>query len=199
MAALGPPIPLTSSPSSTESVPPLITVPAVLEPPAPIPRESKAYKVPQSRILYHHRFGHLGAQNLAKMPQMCDGIELPKGRKNQKDPDCLCDICLFQKGQRVPHNHKIEPGKHFLELIHTDVVGPIPVKGFDGSRYFITFSCDKTKFARVYLVKSKGEVTDCFVHFKNRYERLELGETIRRLQDDNGGEYIAGKLQRYLF
>jgi transposase InsO family protein len=48
-------------------------------------------------------------------------------------------------------------------------------------------------------MKSKAEVTDCFVHFKKHFEQPDKGETIRRLRDDNGGEYIAGKLQRLLF
>jgi len=86
-----------------------------------------------------------------------------------------------------------------MELIHSDVVGPIPVKGFDGSKYFVTFECDKTKLAAVYCMKSKGEVTDCFIHFKKHFERVDLGWTIKRLHDDNGGEYIAGRLQRFIF
>jgi hypothetical protein len=86
-----------------------------------------------------------------------------------------------------------------MELILSDVVGPIPIKGYEGSRYFVTFMCQKTKLAEIYCIKSKGEVTDCFKHFKQQYERRENGWVIKRLHDDNGGEYISGKLQRHLF
>ena len=86
-----------------------------------------------------------------------------------------------------------------MELIHSDVVGPIYVKGYEGSRYFVTFQCDKSKLAAVYVMKSKGEVTDCFIHFKKHFERPDLGWTIKRLHDDNGGEYVAGRLQKFLF
>jgi hypothetical protein len=79
------------------------------------------------------------------------------------------------KGKRRPHNHLIEPGKHNIELIYSDVVGPMPVKGYDGSRYLVTFSCDCSKMSRVYLIKSKGEVTDCFIHFKKHYEPPDRG------------------------
>jgi hypothetical protein len=71
-----------------------------------------------------------------------------------------------------PHDHPIEPAQYLIDPIHSDVVGPIPVRGFDGSRYFATSQCGKTKFAAVYLMKSKGELTDCFIHFKQAYERL---------------------------
>lgn len=86
-----------------------------------------------------------------------------------------------------------------MDLIYSDVVGPIPIKGYDGSRYFVTFQCDFSKDAEVYLIKAKGDVADCFMHFKRHKERSELGETIKRLRDDNGGEYISGRLQKFLF
>src|ERR1700712_4148619 len=135
--------------------------------------------------------GHLGAQNLNKLPHMLRGVDFTQ---THKEGLCVYETCLSTKGKRRLHNHQIEPGRHKLELIYSDVVGPIPVLGFDGSRYLVTFQCDKTKFAQVYLIKSKGEVTDCFIYFKKHYERLDKGEVIRRLRDDNGGEYIAGKL-----
>jgi hypothetical protein len=62
-----------------------------------------------------------------------------------------------------------------------DVIGPILIRGFNSSRYFITFLYNKSKFTRVYLIKLKGEVIDYFIYFKNRYKRRELGETIYRL------------------
>ncbi|KAH9216667.1 hypothetical protein DL95DRAFT_117021 [Leptodontidium sp. 2 PMI_412] len=45
-------------------------------------------------------------------------------------------------------------------------------------------------------MKSKGDLTDCFMHFKGHYE--QPGIKIRRLRDDNGGEYVSGRLQAYL-
>jgi hypothetical protein len=94
----------------------------------------------------------------------------------------LCETCVLNKMTNKPHDHPIEPGQYPMDLIHSDVVGPIAVCGFDGSRYFATFQCDKTKFAAVYLMKSKGELTDCFIHFKQAHERP--GMTIHRLRDD---------------
>jgi transposase InsO family protein len=75
----------------------------------------------------------------------------------------------------------------------------MPVKGYDGSRSLVTFTCDFSKLTAVYLIKAKDDVTDCFIHFKKHHEWPELGWVIKRLRDDNGGEYIAGKLQKALF
>jgi hypothetical protein len=75
----------------------------------------------------------------------------------------------------------------------------MPVKGYDGSRYLVTFTCDRSKLTKVYLIKTKGEVYDCFIHFKKHFERPDLGWTIKRLHDDGGGEYISNKLRIFLF
>jgi hypothetical protein len=81
-----------------------------------------------------------------------------------------------------------------MELIHSDIIGPVPVKGYNSCRYFVTFEYDKTKLAAIYYMKSKGEVTDCFIYFKKYFERLDLGWTIKRLHDNNSMDYIAGRL-----
>jgi hypothetical protein len=75
----------------------------------------------------------------------------------------------------------------------------MPVKGYNNYRYFVTFEYNKIKLAAVYCIKSKGEVTDCFIHFKKYFERLDLGWTIKRLHDNNSREYIAGRLQKFMF
>jgi hypothetical protein len=140
--------------------------------------------------------GHLGQQNIDKLPSMCEGIDFNK--KHHSD-SCVCEPCILSKGKRKPHDHPIEPGKHNLELVYSDVVGPMPVKGYDGSRYLVTFTCDRSKLTKVYLIKTKGEVYDCFIHFKKHFERPDLGWVIKRLHDDGGGEYISNKLKAFLF
>lgn len=141
--------------------------------------------------------GHLGSQGLEKLAATTKEVNFAE---QPRPPDaCTCDACLTQKGKRRSHNHQIKPGEHPMELVYSDVVGPIPVKGYDGSRFFVTFMCDLTKEAWVYCIKAKGEVTDCFLHYQKQNERLDKGWTIRRLHDDNGGEYIAKRLQQHLF
>jgi hypothetical protein len=127
---------------------------------------------------------------------MCKGIDLSK----RHYPDnCVYKPCLAIKGKRRPHNYSIKPGKHNLELVYLDVVSPMPVKGYNGSRYLITFTCNQSKLTKVYLIKTKGEVYDCFLYFKKYFEQPDLGWTIKRLYNDGGGEYILNKLKAFLF
>jgi hypothetical protein len=103
---------------------------------------------------------------------MCEGIDF-----NEKyHPDsCVYKPCILSKDKRKPYDHLIKPGKHNLELIYSDILGLMPVKGYDGSRYILTFTYDYLKLIKVYLIKTKGEIYDCFIHFKKHYERPDLG------------------------
>jgi hypothetical protein len=51
----------------------------------------------------------------------------------------------------------------------------VPIKNYNNCWYFVIFEYDKTKLAAIYYMKSKGEVTDCFIYFKKYFERLDLG------------------------
>jgi hypothetical protein len=67
---------------------------------------------------------------------MYDGIDLTEKYYLNS---YICEVCLTAKGKRQPYNYPITPGKYKIDLIYLDVVGPILVKGYDGSRYFVTF------------------------------------------------------------
>jgi hypothetical protein len=41
--------------------------------------------------------------------------------------------CLTTKGKRRPYNYSIKPSKHNLDLVYSNVVSPILVKGYDNS------------------------------------------------------------------
>ena len=76
-----------------------------------------------------------------------------------------------------------------LELIHSDVCGPMPTVSKGGSRYFATFIDDYTRKTFVLFLKSKDQLGDRLLEFKELVEN-EKGSRIGRLRSDNGGEYI---------
>jgi len=49
-----------------------------------------------------------------------------------------------------------------LDIIHSDVCGPMQVDTLGGSRYFFLFIDDWTRKTWIYLLKRKGEVLDVF-------------------------------------
>jgi hypothetical protein len=86
-----------------------------------------------------------------------------------------------------------------MDLIYSDIVGLIPVLGYNRSRYLVTFIYNYSKLIVVYLIKAKGKVTDKFIHFKKYYKRPDLGWVIKYLYNNNRGEYIVSKFQKVFF
>ena len=51
-----------------------------------------------------------------------------------------------------------------LDIIHTDVCGPMSVEALGGYRYFLTFTDDSKKYGYIYLMKQESEK-----HLKSSY------------------------------
>lgn len=49
-----------------------------------------------------------------------------------------------------------------LELVHSDVCGPVSPIGLSGMKYFVTFTDDWSHFVMVFLMASKDEVFEYF-------------------------------------
>ena len=58
-----------------------------------------------------------------------------------------------------------------LELIHTDVCGPISHIARGGFSYFITFTDDHSRYGYLYLMKHKYESFERFKEFHNEVEK----------------------------
>ncbi|GMF60341.1 unnamed protein product [Phytophthora fragariaefolia] len=78
--------------------------------------------------------------------------------------------------------------KQVLEVVHSDVCGPMQTSTFRGKRYFVTFTDDKSHFCVVYLLRNKSEVADKFVEFVAMAE-TQTGKRVKTLRSDNGGEW----------
>lgn len=76
-----------------------------------------------------------------------------------------------------------------LDIIHTDLNGQHHTTGYNGEKYFLVFLDDYSKLAKVYCIKSKDQVFNCFVSYVNKVQKL-TGKTIKKLRYDNGTEYL---------
>jgi hypothetical protein len=76
-----------------------------------------------------------------------------------------CKTCTISTLQSNAHSSYIRKGELPLKLVYLDVLGPFRI-GYNRARYIVTFLCDATQLFEVYYIKLKGEVFDCFRHFK---------------------------------
>eukprot|EP00253_Pinus_taeda_P008514 PITA_08514 len=143
--------------------------------------------------LWHLRFGHLnfGGLNLLSRKRMVKGLPLIE------KPDSLCEGCILGKQHResFPSGKSIR-GKAPLEIIHSDLCGPMQAASLAGNQYFLTFIDDFTRKTWIYFLKNKSEVFEKFRNFKALVEN-QSGLHIKVLRTDRGGEYISKEFLRF--
>ena len=155
----------------------------------------EANSAADSLQLWHQRFGHLGVKNLKTLQDE----ELVEGLKFNDSKDMqFCEACVegkqtrnsFPKGQAT---HATE----LLEIVHSDVCGPMQTTSLGGHRYFVTFIDDKSRFTAIYFVKNKDEVLQKFKEFEAMATNI-TGQRIKNLRSDNGGEYSSKEFNDFL-
>ena len=140
--------------------------------------------------LWHTRLGHMSAKGMEILARK-DKLPKLKGM-----PLYTCTHCLVGKPKRVSfHKSSSYKKSNVLELIHSDVCGPMSTKTIGGALYFVTFIDDHSRKLWCYAMKTKDEVSEIFQSFHVEIER-ETGRTLKCLRSDNGGEYI-GALEAY--
>ena len=86
--------------------------------------------------LWHRRLGQLSNSGLKKLVNMADGID----EKEVKTSSEFCEICVKGKQTRLPHQIERIRAKRPLELVHSDLCGPIDVTLFDGKLMLLTLA-----------------------------------------------------------
>ena len=145
----------------------------------------------ESFELWHLRYGHLNHHDVKLLSDknMVHGMNL-----NSYEIEKGCQGCAMGKQKRLPF-----PGKTGtkttkpLELIHSDVCGPMSVPSVGGSRYFVSFIDDYSRYTTVHMMKNKSEVSDKLLKFVNLAENL-TGEKVKKVRSDNGGEYVGNDI-----
>ena len=96
-----------------------------------------------------------------------------------------------------PFNAKGRRAHELLELVRTDICGPISTQAKGGYEYFVTFTNDYSKYGYVYLMRWKFEAFEKFKEFRAEVEN-QLGKQIKAIRSDCGGEYLLGDFKDYL-
>ncbi|GJT96389.1 retrotransposon protein, putative, ty1-copia subclass [Tanacetum coccineum] len=100
---------------------------------------------------------HISKKRIEKLQQ--EGLlnSIDDGSFNQFIP------CLSGKMTRKSFPHRPERATDLLEIIHTDVCGPLRHVSRQGASYFITFTDDYSRYGYDYLLKNKHELTPPYI------------------------------------
>lgn len=143
--------------------------------------------------LWHDRYGHISATSMGIIQQK----QMVKGLPQFTIKDSVCVDCCVGKQTRksVPKTSQWRANSK-LELVHSDVCGPIKPATRSGKRYLLSFIDDYSRKGWVYLIKEKSEVFECFKAFKTKVE-TETGNNVKALRTDTGGEYLSNEFKDF--
>ena len=82
----------------------------------------------------------------------------------------VCEPCLVGKMTETPFSGTMERANDLLEIIHTDVCGPMTVEARGRYRYFLIFTDDLSRCGYIYLMKHKSETFEKFKEFQSEVE-----------------------------
>ncbi|KAH9650151.1 hypothetical protein KPL70_026252 [Citrus sinensis] len=144
--------------------------------------------------LWHMRLGHISYSKLSVMVKksMLKGLPQLDVRTNT-----VCAGCQYGKAHQLPYEESKFKAKKPLELIHSDVFGPVKQSSIGGMRYMVTFIDDFSRYVWAFFMKEKSEAFSKFKEFKEIVEG-EVEQKIRCLRTDNGGEYSSREFSQYL-
>lgn len=143
-------------------------------------------------FFWHKRLGHISKNGLEKLWKLVDGIST-----NTKTLDWeTCETCVEGKQVKLPHNKERVRAKRPLQLVHSDLMGPITPESHDGKKYILTFIDDFTHFTAIYLLKAKSEVFRFFKLFE-AMATAHFNLQVSRFRCDNEREYLSTEMKDY--
>ncbi|GJT77324.1 retrovirus-related pol polyprotein from transposon TNT 1-94 [Tanacetum coccineum] len=156
---------------------------------SPIPGHSlmqlnSSTKTSGSLLSWHHKFGH---PSIKVLKLLLNNL----GLDYNKMSNVLfhCDACSLNKSHKMPFGENSFKETKPLELIYSDVWGPVQTSN-DGYAYYVIFVDFYSKYTWLYPIKRKPDVSILFPQFKILVEKFFHTPQVS-LFSDNGGEYVG--------
>ncbi|KAL0416444.1 UNVERIFIED_CONTAM: Retrovirus-related Pol polyprotein from transposon TNT 1-94 [Sesamum latifolium] len=141
--------------------------------------------------IWHARLGHISKDRINRL------VDSKNLEIDNLDHLPTCESCLKGKMTKKPFVGQSVIANGPLDLVHTDVCGPLSIPTRKGFSYFITFTDDHSRYGYVYLMRYKSEAFGRFKEYRLEVEN-QTNRKIKVLRSDRGGEYLSGEFIDYL-
>lgn len=141
---------------------------------------------------WHRILGHCNLDDVAKLEKVVKGMTI-KGKQEGSNQNC--EVCIQGKFTQNRNRQADAKAKTILELVHTDLCGPIEPVGKDGYKYAITFTDDYSGMIFPYFIKAKSgttKATEKFIADVAPYGKIKC------IRSDNGTEFTGQPFQTLL-
>ena len=133
---------------------------------------------------WHEILGHCNFDDVQRLEGVVDGMKI-EGPRN-KSPSC--EVCTQGKFTQTRNRKPDARAKRPLELVHTDLAGPIHTESREGYKYVVSFTDDFSSAVFVYALKSKSDTLQATERFLA--DTAPYGK-IQRIRSDNGTEFTG--------
>ena len=129
----------------------------------------------QALDILHRRCAHVNEATLRRI------FKLKKGAKLS-----FCDACAYGKARKASARSVSEKVYFFLDEVHTDVKGPLPVESYFRNKYWMLVMEIHSRMTWVYFLRAKSEVYDFALEWLAMCKNVQGAYPIVFLSD--GGE-----------
>eukprot|EP00253_Pinus_taeda_P006863 PITA_06863 len=119
-----------------------------------------------------------------------------EGMSNSSLDFGIYENCVYGKQNRVSFPSGSKRAKKILELVHSDVFGPVKVPSLGKSVYYVSFIDEFSRNTWICFLKKKSKVFDRFKEFKALVEN-QTEKKIKVLITDNGGEFCNKEFEEF--
>lgn len=138
---------------------------------------------------WHEILGHCNVDDVLKLPNVVEGMKVAGNTKID------CSVCTEGKFTNSRNRKADAKATAPLQLVHTDLAGPIEPTSQEGHKYALSFTDDFTGAVFVYFLKTKCDTTLATEKF--------LADTapyssVKCIRSDNGTEYTSNVFQSLL-
>lgn len=132
-------------------------------------------------LLWHKRMGHCNFKYLSKS-------NITKVKEVEKN--IQCKVCVTGKFAKKPRSKiRTRTITKLFELVHFDIAGPIRKTSIGGSRYFLIFVEDMSKYCWTYPLKRKNDAARKIKEFVYMCEN-QFNCKLKVVRSDNAKEFI---------
>jgi hypothetical protein len=100
----------------------------------------------------------------------------------------ICKGCILRKNIKKSFPSSDNKAQGILDLVHSDVCGPMSSPSLSGCLYYVIFIDDYSRKCWIYFLKAKSDIFDKIKEYKAFIEN-KTRKHIRILRTDNGGEF----------
>ena len=138
---------------------------------------------------WHETMGHCNTDDIIRLEGASRGMKVSGGERK------TCEVCLQGKMTRTTNKEERTRSEKPMEMVHTDLAGPISPPSREGHRYVISFTDDFSGVTFSYFMNTKDESVQMAERFLA--DSAPYGK-VKCLRSDKGTEFTSHAFTEFL-